>query len=163
LEPQPGVLSAAVHAGGRANYYVAPGDFATIYNSTPLLNAGINGAGVTIAIVGGSTILPSDISTYRTMFGLPDNPYTLVLNGTNPGLQAGDQGENTLDVEMAGMAAPGAKIVLVPRRVHMQGPTPSSLSQLYIIDNQLAPIMSTSYGQCELYSTARRRMRLRMR
>ncbi len=133
-----------------ANYYVAPGDFATIYNSTPLLNAGINGSGVTIAIVARSNILPSDITTYRTMFGLPDNPYTLVLNGADPGLVAGDQGENTLDVEMAGMAAPGAKILLVLSGAYTGGADGVALSQLYIIDNQLAPIMSTSYGQCEL-------------
>jgi subtilase family serine protease len=85
------------------------------------------------------------------MFGLPDNPYTLVVNGTNPGLQVGDQDENTLDVEMAGMAAPGAKILLVASYGVYGGADPVTLSQLYIIDNQLAPIMSTSYGLCELY------------
>ena len=152
LEPQASVLRPQyTQSAASNNYYVAPGDFATIYNSTPLLNAGINGAGVTIAIVGGSTVLPSDISTYRTMFGLPDNPYTLVVNGTNPGLQVGDQDENTLDVEMAGMAAPGAKIVLVASYGVYGGADRVTLSQLYIIDNQLAPIMSTSYGDCELY------------
>jgi len=133
-----------------ANYYVGPGDFATIYNSTPLLNAGINGSGVSIAIVARSNIAPSDYTTYRNTFGLPDNPYTLVLNGADPGLVAGDQGENTLDVEMAAMAAPGAKILLVLSGAFPGGQDGVALSQLYIIDNQLAPIMSTSFGQCEL-------------
>jgi len=132
------------------NYYVAPGDFATIYNTTPLLNSGINGSGVTVAIVARSNILPSDITTYRTMFGLTGSPYTLVLNGADPGLVAGDQGENTLDVEMAGMAAPGAKILLVLSGAYSGGADGVTLSQLYIIDNQLAPIMSTSFGLCEL-------------
>jgi len=132
------------------NYYVAPGDFATIYNTTPLLNSGINGTGVSIAIVARSNILPSDITTYRSMFGLTGSPYTLVLNGADPGLVAGDQGENTLDVEMAGMAAPGAKILLVLSGAYSGGADGVTLSQLYIIDNQLAPIMSTSFGLCEL-------------
>ena len=38
-------------------HYVAPADFATIYNTAPLLAAGINGTGVTIAVVGRSDIL----------------------------------------------------------------------------------------------------------
>jgi subtilase family serine protease len=156
LEPQASVLLPQYTKTQGSNYYVAPGDFATIYNSTPLLNAGINGAGVTIAIVGGSTVTPSDIATYRTMFGLPDNPYTLVVNGINPGLVAGYQDENTLDVEMAGMAAPGAKIVLVASYGVYGGADAYLLSQLYIIDNQLAPIMSSSYGDCELnFGTAK--------
>jgi len=147
---QPSIFRPEYTQAAGANYYVAPGDFATIYNSTPLLTSGINGSGVSIAIVARSNILPSDIVTYRTMFGLPDNPYTLVLNGADPGLVAGDQGENTLDGEMAGMAAPGAKILLVLSGVYAGGADGVTLSQLYIIDNQLAPIMSTSYGQCEL-------------
>ena len=154
MEPQsslqPGVFLPRYTQTANANYYIAPGDFATIYNSTPLLSAGINGSGVSIAIVARSNILPSDIATYRTMFGLPDNPYTLVLNGADPGLVPGDQGENTLDVEMASMAAPGAKILLVLSGSFPGGFDGSQLSQLYIIDNQLAPIMSTSFGQCEL-------------
>ena len=147
---QPGVFLPQYTQAAGANYYVGPGDFATIYNSAPLISAGINGSGVSIAIVARSNILPSDVSTYRTTFGLPDNPYTLVLNGADPGLVASDQGENTLDVEMAGMAAPGAKILLVLSGTYAGGTDGVILSQLYIIDNQLAPIMSTSYGQCEL-------------
>ena len=43
-------------------HYVGPADFATIYNTAPLLAAGINGTGTTIAIVGRSDILMSDVT-----------------------------------------------------------------------------------------------------
>ncbi len=58
---------------GSGVHYVGPADFATIYNTTPLLQAGINGTGVTIAVVGRSDILMSDVQTYRQLFNLPVN------------------------------------------------------------------------------------------
>src|ERR1035438_319020 len=54
-------------------HYVGPADFATIYNTAPLLAAGINGTGQNIAIVGRSDILMSDVQTYRQLFNLPPN------------------------------------------------------------------------------------------
>jgi hypothetical protein len=128
--------------------YVTPADFAVIYNTKPLLSAGINGAGVTIAIAGTSDIDPADVASFQSQFGLANKPITTIVNGTDPGYN-GARNENSMDVELSGGAAPGASIVLVVSGT--QGTTPTFiLSDEYIIDNEVAPIMSTSYGGCEL-------------
>jgi len=129
---------------------MGPYDFATVYNSLPLWNEStpIIGTGVTVAIAGGSDISATDVATFRSTFGLPGNTFTTIHNGTDPGF-ASDQIENTLDVEMVGAAAPGANIDLV-----VSASTATTygfqLSIQYIVSNQTAPIMSASYGICEL-------------
>jgi hypothetical protein len=52
-------------------YGLGPTDFATIYNVLPLWNAGIDGTGQTIAIVGETNIHITDIENFRSLFGLP--------------------------------------------------------------------------------------------
>ncbi|HET9409481.1 MAG TPA: protease pro-enzyme activation domain-containing protein, partial [Candidatus Sulfotelmatobacter sp.] len=135
--------------GGPAHEDITPFDFATIYNLLPTWNAGTTGKGVTIAISAGSDVDLTDVSTFRSVFGLPANPLTVIHNGTDPGLVNGYQQENTLDVEWSGATAPGATIDLV-----VSGDTQTTLglqlSDQYIVDNEVAPIMSASYGQCEL-------------
>ena len=61
-------------------------DFATIYNVLPLWNAGIDGTGQTIAIVGETNIHLSDIENFRSLFGLPAKDPQIILNGTDPGV-----------------------------------------------------------------------------
>src|SRR5262249_52379711 len=85
---------------------ISPYDFAAIYNVLPLWNnAGIDGAGQGIAIVGQSNISLTDIISFRSQFGLPANDPEIVLNGTDPGFRSGDQDEAELDVEWAGAVA----------------------------------------------------------
>ena len=55
------------------SHYLAPEDYATIYNIAPLYQAGFDGTGQSIAVVGASGILMSDIRTFRTRYGLPAN------------------------------------------------------------------------------------------
>jgi hypothetical protein len=132
-------------------YGMGPADFATIYNTAPLL-AGtpkIDGAGQTIAIVGESDINPQDVIDFRTMFGLPQNfsSSNILLNGADPGIN-GSEGESDLDVQWSGAVAPGATIQFVTSE-----PTETTagidLSAIYIIENNLAGVMSESFGQCE--------------
>lgn len=52
-------------------YGLGPTDFATIYNVLPLWNAGIDGTGQTIAIVGESNINLSDIEAFRSCSDCP--------------------------------------------------------------------------------------------
>jgi subtilase family serine protease len=134
-------------------YVVGAQDFATIYNVTPLWNAGITGKGVTIAIVSDSNIDVSDIAQFRSVFGLPANTPNVIVSGTNPGIQAcasgGDECEAVIDVEWSGAVAKDATIDLV---VSETGATfGGDLSAEYIIDNKLAPILSESYGECEAF------------
>ncbi len=136
---------------GRTFYGLAPGDFATIYNSKPLIAAGNDGTGQTIAIVGETNINVQDVQQFRKMFGLPANfdATNVILNGEDPGITSlGEEGEADLDTEWSGAVAPGATIKFV-----VSASTPASagidLSALYIIEQNLAGVMSESYGDCE--------------
>lgn len=132
-------------------YGVSPYDFATIYNVLPLWTAStpINGAGETIALVARTNVNPQDMTDFQTLFGLPSNPVNVVLNGPDPGINQSDETESDLDMEWADAVAPGAKIDLVASE-STETSDGVDLSALYIVDNDLAPVMSESYGQCEL-------------
>ena len=129
-------------------HYVAPADFATIYNTAPLLAQGINGTGSTIAIVGRSDILMSDVQSYRQLFNLPPNDPTFIHAGQDNGTEPGDDGESDLDVEISGGMAPGAHVdfVIGTPTLLVDGIT-NSIE--YIVENNLSDIMSISYGECE--------------
>jgi len=129
-------------------YALAPGDLSNIYNTAPLLKNGTNGSGVAIAIVGRSDILMSDIESYRQIFSLPANDPNIIINGSDPGDVADDDVESTLDVELSGAMAPNATIDFV-ESASTNTSDGVDLSALYIVDNVIAPIMSTSYGACE--------------
>jgi uncharacterized membrane protein len=129
------------------SYYLAPADFATIYNLTPLYNGGFDGTGKSIAIVGRTNINMSDVQTFRNYFGLPVNNPQIIVNGTDPGINA-DEDEAVLDVEWSGAVAKGATIKFVVSA--STGSTDGAdLSAQYIVSNNTAPVMSTSYGSCE--------------
>jgi subtilase family serine protease len=140
-------------------YAMGPADFATIYNiTTPVATAG---AGQSIAIVGQSNINVQDVIDFRSIFGLPaygsictgtpgQCPLTVILNGPDPGLVSGDEGESDLDVEWAGAVAPAATLDFVVTETSQTDGTPGiDGSALYIVDNNIAPILSESYGSCE--------------
>ena len=55
-------------------YPVAPEDFATQYDLTPLYQAGVNGTGQTIGIINESNIDVSLVDAYQQLFGLSSNP-----------------------------------------------------------------------------------------
>jgi hypothetical protein len=139
---------------GYCSYGIGPYDFATIYNVLPLWNANINGTGQTIAIVGESNINPQDIADFRTLFGLPanssanGNPLNIILNGPDPGIQ-GDESEADIDVTWSGSVAPYATIDFVVSQ-STETTTGTDLSAVYIVENNLAAVMSESYGECEL-------------
>jgi hypothetical protein len=134
-------------------YAVSPYDFAAIYNVLPLWNATspIDGTGQTIAIVGQSDIYPQDFSDFRQDFGLPSGTLNIIYNGSPPDKLAteGDELESDLDVQWSGAVAKGATIDLVASTT-TNSTAGVDLSALYIVDNNLAPILSESYGACEL-------------
>ncbi len=137
-------------------YAVGPADFATIYNVCPLWkwSPAIDGTGQTIAISQESDIDPQDVADFRSMFGLPTTGtyFTTINNGPDPGIvfYTGDETEADLDVEWAGAVAKGATIDLVVSE-GTEVTVGVDLSALYIIDNNLAPIMSESYSGCEAF------------
>ncbi|WP_041855675.1 protease pro-enzyme activation domain-containing protein [Candidatus Korobacter versatilis] len=137
--------------GGDGSHYLAPADFAKIYNLDPLYKAGIDGTGQTIAIVGRGNIFLSDVQNFRTLFNLPVNDPEIIVNGDNPGETSGDVPEATLDVTWSGAVAPNAHIKFVVSQSNFSDGV--DVSAAYIVDHNLAPVMSTSFGLCEAYFT----------
>jgi subtilase family serine protease len=130
-------------------YYLAPADFATIYDLNPLYQQSINGNDQSVAIVARSNINIADVRQFRTFFGLPANDPQIIVNGTDPGIwSANEETEADLDVEWSGAVAKSATIKFV-----VSTSTSSSdgvdLSAQYIVNRNLAPVMSTSFGLCE--------------
>jgi len=132
---------------GDGSHYLTPADFATIYNVKPLYTAGIDGTGQTIAIVGRSNIDVQNVRDFRTILGLAANDPQVIVNGDDPG-QTGDAIEAMLDVTWSGAVAPGAQIKFVVSQSNFADGV--DVSAAYIVDNNLASVMSTSYGDCEL-------------
>jgi hypothetical protein len=145
--------SFTVGCGGQTCYAVAPSDFAIIYDLYPLLSASpaINGTGESIAIVGRTNINPNDPTTFWSLFGLtvPANKLNIILNGPDPGINP-DEGEADIDIQWSGAVAPQATIDFVTSQ-STQTTDGVDLSAVYIVENNLAPVMSESYGQCELF------------
>jgi len=138
---------------GGTVYGVSPYDFATIYNVLPLWNASpaIDGSGQTIAIIGETDISLSDIQNFRSTFGLPANDPQFIVNGPDPGiLQDGEETESVLDVSWSGAVAKGATIDFVVAAT-TETSAGTDLASIFVIDNNIAPVMSLSYGQCELF------------
>jgi subtilase family serine protease len=128
-------------SGGTHN--LAPGDLATIYDITPLYNAGFTGTNQTLVIAGQTDIALSDITAFRTKFGLnAANAPQTILYGTDPGTVSGDKEEADLDLEWSGSVAPNAQIIYVYS-------TNVITSVQYAISQNLAPVISLSYGGCE--------------
>ncbi|HLJ47739.1 MAG TPA: protease pro-enzyme activation domain-containing protein [Bryobacteraceae bacterium] len=143
---RPPVPEANLSGGSHA---IGPYDFATIYNLAPLWSSSFDGTGQSIAIAGRTNIKLSDVTTFRSMFGLTGNNTQVILNGADPGVVSSDEEtEADLDVEWSGAVAKGATINFV-----VSASTNTSdgvdLSAQYIVNNNVAPVVSLSFGACE--------------
>jgi hypothetical protein len=138
------------------NHFLSPGDFATIYNVQPLYTAGFTGTGQTIAVVGQSTVSASDLSNFRSAAGLAAKApsYVVVPSTSTPTRCSGDEGESDLDLEWSNGVAQNANVVFVYAGL-VSGDTCTNRSNSvwdalqYAVDNNSAPVISTSYGFCE--------------
>jgi len=138
--------------------FVAPGDIATIYNINALYNAGIDGTGQKLAVMGQTNIYLADLQKFRTGFGLSnisctadssgvitqcsDAHFKYLPVGTTNAPKRGDLGEADLDLEWSGAVARGAQIIYV-------NTSDTFTSYYYAVDNNVAPVISLSYGFCE--------------
>jgi pseudomonalisin len=130
-------------------YYLAPTDFATIYDLAPAYQQAITGSGQSIAIVARSNINISDVRQFRSSFGLPANDPQIIVNGTDPGIwSSGEETEADLDVEWSGAVAKSAAIKFVVSK-STNSTDGTYLSAQYIVTHNVAPVMSMSFGLCE--------------
>ena len=132
-------------------HFLTPGDLATMYDVTSVYNAGYTGAGQSIAIVGQSAIDATDVSRFQTAAGLPSNlPSQVLVPGTGVAaiIQDGEEAEGDLDVEYATGMAKNASIFFV---YVGDDSTAGAFDAIgYAVDENIAPIISSSYGECEL-------------
>jgi subtilase family serine protease len=149
------------------------------YNLQPLYDSGIDGRGITIAIVDsyGSDTMAHDLHVYDQAFGLPpmcgEEGVTcapgmpkfsqLALQGS-PATKSTGQGtgledkaawalEVALDVETAHSIAPGANILLVhtptAETLGVQGFPQMMNAEKYVVDHHLANVISQSFASAE--------------
>ena len=95
---------------------ISPGDLAVIYDIPSTSNAqqgtlplASNGQGVTIGVVNDSNINLSIAANYRTTFGLAANTPTVIVDGSDPGIN-GDDVLGYQAVELISAVAPAATI-----------------------------------------------------
>jgi hypothetical protein len=133
---------------------LGPPDWATAYDVTRLYSPGIggktlDGTGVTIGIVGTSPIAQSDVDAFRAQFGLPATTITQTLvpnTGAASTIGFGGGVEAALDIEWSGGVAKGATVNYV-----YVGANDFNVDDatFYLIEENLAPVVSESYGGCE--------------
>jgi subtilase family serine protease len=134
------------------NHFLAPDDFATIYNVSALYSAGLDGAGEKIAVVGQTTIRTSDLDAFRSAANLPARTSSNFQQVQVPSSgtateKSGDLDESSLDLEWSAGVAKGATVIFV-----FTGNSPNFNvfdSLQYAVDNNVAPVISMSYGNCE--------------
>ena len=142
---------------GTTYHFLAPGDFATIYDLPPSLT----GAGTTIGIVAEARTDMTDFSNFKSLTGSTfSNPTEVVptaFGGADPGPACttnsscpliDDQGEAELDVMRAGSVAPGASLLLVTASADSGGIEDDAA---YLVQTTPVPaqVMSISFGYCE--------------
>lgn len=144
------------------NHFITPPDFATIYDVTPLYQQGIDGTGQKIVVVGQSDVALSDIQAFRKNSGLPPNdPQPVNKNNTSliglvvppgaadPGMVPNDIDEANLDVEWAGAIAPKATVIFIVGNPNSGNGVVDAINYAITTSPIPAPIISTSYGDCE--------------
>jgi hypothetical protein len=159
IQPRRNQSNITVPNGSGGNgYYVTPADAATIYN-TP--NATLNknhsgslnltGSGVTIGIAGDSNVDLTNVTNYRSLFGLPSTPAPkVVVDGGDPGTGSGDEVEALLDLEVASALAPGANLTLYTAQ-NTTFQAGLNLAIQRALDDNAINILNVSFGGCEAY------------
>lgn len=122
---------------------LSPADFDAIYG---VQSWNGDGTGVTIGVVTDSNIPVQNVNNFRNIFGLSTNPPDVIVNGLDPGQVSPN--EPLMDVSWAGAIAPQAKVDLVVSQ-STNTTYGLDLSEQYIVDNNLADVVTESYGGCE--------------
>ena len=132
------------------NHFLTPGDLATIYDITPAYNSGYTGTGQSIAVVGQSAVELSDIANFQSAVGITGSTPIVKLvpgSGTSTVYADGDEAESDLDLEYSSTIAKGAQVYFVYTGNSNGYGVFNSIE--YAVDQDIAPIISTSYGECE--------------
>ena len=137
--------TAQIAAGDNKAYTID--QLAKAYSFDPLYQKGDHGAGVTIALFELEPYAPSDIAAYQACYRTHVQVTNkLVDGGAGKGFGSG---EATLDIEVALGMASQAKLLVY--EAPGSGATASVDEWTRIVTDDLAQVVSTSWGQCEPY------------
>ena len=143
------------------DHFLTPGDWATIYDVTPIYNAGHDGTGAHIGVVGQTYAPQADIDHFRSASGLTAtklNPYCISsadCTDTAGISTTGDLGEADLDIEWAGGIARNATVDYIYASAADQTlgvfDALQYAVQYYTIPGTgtVLPVISMSYTDCE--------------
>ncbi|GCE20174.1 hypothetical protein KDK_39740 [Dictyobacter kobayashii] len=139
------------HKGPKGGF--TPDELRSAYDAKPLLTAGMDGTGQTIGLFELDGYKPADIATYRQNYHLGTLKVANVLvdgASNTPGPYAI---EPTLDMEVISAMAPGAT-----QKVYIGPNTTTGIDDTYnrIVADDVAKVISISWGECELSLTSAR-------
>ena len=146
---QPSAVLTPLKAG--AGDGLLPDTVSTAYEIDPLHDAGLNGEGMTIAIVSFDTFTPSDVELFDQNFGNSGGmPVELIRLPGSPTEIGEGAGEVALDIQVIRGIAPKAQIL------NYEGPNTSDgfvpiISR--IVADGRAKIVSISWGLCENWNS----------
>jgi subtilase family serine protease len=156
FQPRPHGLARSVQSHYTSDisgkHFLSPDDFATIYDIRGLYNGGLDGTSQAIVIVGQTDLSTDsnhngqyDVQTFRSVSNLPPaNLHVILVPGqSDPGSNDNDQDEANLDLEWAGAVARNAELIYVNSKNALFS------SLMYAVDQNLAAVISISYGLCE--------------
>jgi len=158
---------------GGNHYWIAPGDVTTMYDLQKLYNAGITGAGYSLAVIGETDVYLADLNYFRSTFALPQMisgctfftgtnviqtcnttnfQYVLVTGDVDPGVPNSIQDdliEADIDLEYSNAVAQDAQIIYV----NAPDPVGNGVTDAwyFAIDQNISPVITLSYGFCELF------------
>lgn len=132
-------------------HYLTPGDIETMYDLKPLTSNSLDGTGQAIAVVGQSyvdTSPSSSVTTFQQNLGTVNTVTPVIVPGSGAeAVVSGDEGESEIDLEYSSGIAFKANIFLV---YVGSNPNYSVFDALaYAITEDVAPVVSISYGVCE--------------
>ncbi len=135
--------------------FLDPLDLATQYDVTPLYSAGTRGSGQGIAVVGQSYTTGQGLTSLAAGLNLSNSPSLSMVSVPNSGTDAalfGDETEADIDLGYSGVTAPAANIFYVYVGNNTNYNVFDAVS--YAVSTDIAPIISISYGACELAFSA---------
>jgi hypothetical protein len=144
--PQP-CAQAQASAPGQSAY--TADQIASAYGFAGLYQTGDGGAGVTIAVYELEPDDPNDIAAYQACYGTQASVSYVAVDGGD-GVGAGS-GEAALDIENLIGLAPDSKLLVYQGPNSNSGSPGSGPYDVYskIINDDLAKVISVSWGQCE--------------
>jgi hypothetical protein len=148
-------------------HYLVPWDFRQIYGINTLISSGFDGTGIKIGVIGQSAVNTQQLTYFQGKIGQAVKMPTMVLVPSSgvSNLVAGDEAESELDVEYASGSAPGAAVQFIytgctatASSTELSNTTDCGNNGVYTalayaVTNNLAPILTLSYGECESSAT----------